>query len=515
MARAAAALLPLLACVHATQHSLSLGPRAAASWMRTACGPSDQVTSWGAALDPNSVLPEYPRPQAVRGLGFHVMNGLWEWEVSSENATVPFGRQLNDTLLVPFPPESCLSGVGAWGRYPQGSFRHMFYRVIFDAPWSVGGKDLGTSLNFGAVDWRTTVYVNGFQLSSHDGGFDGFTLDVTGALKQTQNELIVRVYDPSDEGFQPNGKQRISAVDSPSGDTYVPSSGIWQTVWLEQVPLAVSISKLVIDVDAEAVTLTVQTVPPSAAALHVTVTLDGTPVTSFDGSADNTPQRIAIPNPQLWRVGKPVLYDMVVNVSRGGGTDSMASYFGLRTVTLLPYTVPSTGLQVGVDRPGKDLPGSPFTLPTADPNLCWAQCNTTAGCAAWAYGVPSCGGGPSQAQCWLKSVSEGALSASACRVSGAQGGYVGMRPAINGQFTFLAGWLDQSWWPGECDSGAGMGGYSSASAGTRFGCALCNALTSTPPAHPDGEYTAPSDDALAFDLRQIRCVEGALRRCMG
>lgn len=473
-ALAAAAIFTAAA---ATQHSLTLGPNAAAKWSRAECGPGDQVTQWGAAVDPNNVLPEHPRPQLYRDAAIHMMNGVWEWQVAaSESDPVPFGQQLNGTILVPFPPEACLSGIGAWGDYAPGSFKYMFYRVVFDAPagWPVNSPSAGTLLHFDAVDWRSTVYLNGAPLGApHEGGYDAFEFDVSSALKAAANELIVRVFDPSDQGYQVNGKQRISAINNPGGDTYVPSSGIWLPVWLEQVPLPVRVARLDYVTDTSGVTLTATTEPPSTpCAVHVVVTApSGAQAVVFDGVA-NAPQRIDVPSPVLWSVGNGNLYTVRVTVTAvdSSSSDTVNSYFGLRTVSLLPYTtpaVPMTGPQAGVDRPGDDLPGSPFNLPSADPNLCWAACNTTAGCAAWAYGVPNCGGDPAQAQCWLKAQDQPS-GAQACRVSGSQGTppAPGMRPAVNGKFVFLAGWLDQSWWP-------------------------------------DGEYTAPSDEALSFDLEAL------------
>jgi hypothetical protein len=151
-------------------------------------------------------------------------------------------------------------------------------------------------------------------------------------------------------------------------------------------------------------------------------------------------------------------------------TDSVTSYAGMRTFTL-GWTQrpgkPPTGPQAGVDRPGGDLPGSPFTLPSADPNKCWAACNGTTACAAWAYAVPGCDSF-AQPTCWLKGADQ-ATTDNKCRVSGAQGSPAdNVRvPLLNGAKQFLAGWLDQSYWP-------------------------------------DGQYTAPSDAALRFDIQAVR-----------
>jgi len=128
---------------------------------------------------------------------------------------------------------------------------------------------------------------------------------------------------------------------------------------------------------------------------------------------------------------------------------------------------PPTGPQKGIDRSGADLPGYPIQLPSADPNLCWALCNKTAACQAWAYAVPKCDS-IQNPTCWLKSGYPG-TSSNKCRVSGAQGipASIVKRPRLNGEELFLAGWLDQSWWP-------------------------------------DGLYTAPSDDALMFDVQAVK-----------
>lgn len=145
------------------------------------------------------------------------------------------GKTLASSILVPFPVESCLSGVA-----PNSSdniVMKMWYRITFDAPAleTMDGSHL--QLNFGAIDWNSTVYLNRKMLGNHVGGYDGFSFTIDpSALNPSGNELIVYVYDPSDTGSQPNGKQRISAISQPGGDTYTPSSGIWQTVWIESVP---------------------------------------------------------------------------------------------------------------------------------------------------------------------------------------------------------------------------------------------------------------------------------------
>jgi len=144
----------------------------------------------------------------------------------------------------------------------------------------------------------------------------------------------------------------------------------------------------------------------------------------------------------------------------------------MRTFTLenvMSPPTPDTGPQQGIDRPGADLPGYPIRLSSANPNLCWDLCNKTAACLAWAYEVPTSDcGNTANPQCWLKSVDTGSTN-NKCRVSGAksQPGRMVRRPVLNGKFVFLAGWLDQSFWP-------------------------------------DGQYTAPTDEALAYDLQAVK-----------
>lgn len=228
VSRAASAALVLLASSVSGYfvHQHSAAHKAEAAWQRTKCGSpavadqADLITQWGATVTPDNVLPEYPRPQMTRDAASTSLNlnGLWEFQLASADDAIPFGVTLNQTILVPFPLEACLSGAFAWPAYSK----YLFYRVLFDAPALAAGTTL---LHFGAVDWNTTVYLNGVAVGSHVGGYDGFSFDVSAQLAATDNELIVSVYDPSDDGAQPEGKQRISAINHPGGDTYTPSSG--------------------------------------------------------------------------------------------------------------------------------------------------------------------------------------------------------------------------------------------------------------------------------------------------
>src|SRR5689334_14144424 len=196
------------------------------------------MTRWAANVDPGNVLPEYPRPQLVRSR-WENLNGLWQFAVVSDSASPPpFGRDLSERILVPFAMESSLSGVG---RHAE----RVVYRRTFRRPANMrAGEHL--LIHFGAVDWRTTVYVNGKRLLEHVGGYTPFTVDATLALAggSAEQELVVAVFDPTDAFGQPRGKQ----VSTPRDIWYTPVTGIWQTVWVEPVP-ATSIENLVLTPD--------------------------------------------------------------------------------------------------------------------------------------------------------------------------------------------------------------------------------------------------------------------------
>jgi hypothetical protein len=214
------------------------------SWKRTRCGPEDIPTQYADDVNPSDPLPEYPRPQLTRvniafGAAWATLNGLYEYgPASSLDAPPPFGVSLPSSILVPFPPESCLSGLGAFNSWPMSTpdFSLSWYRVVFDSPLPSPMAGTSTLLHFGACDWNCSVWLNRKFLGNHIGGYDGFTFDVTAVLGASGNELIVLAFDPTEKGDQPAGKQLTKAILTPAGDKYTPSSGIWQTVWLETAP---------------------------------------------------------------------------------------------------------------------------------------------------------------------------------------------------------------------------------------------------------------------------------------
>ena len=280
-------------------------------------------SKFAADVSPTNALPEYPRPQMVRNEWIN-LNGLWDFvSMSSYNNAIPTSgfRQ----ILVPYCVESALSGIKA-------HYESMAYRRNMTVPASWAGKRV--LLNFEAVDWRCTVYVNGEEVGTHDGGYDPFTFDVTDKVNfGQQNEVSLKVFDPTDRWSVPRGKQ----VRSPGGIFYTACSGIWQTVWMEAVNVSyIKDFHLTPDIDAE--TLTV-----NATAGGGTDNVSKLKVAAYHGTkkvaeAEGQPGEdivLSITNPDLWSPDHPFLYDLKLElIDKQGKKDQVQSYFGMRKISL-------------------------------------------------------------------------------------------------------------------------------------------------------------------------------------
>ena len=302
-------------------------PVSAAEW-QPAAGPLK--TRWAKDVSPDKVHPEYPRPQMVRQEWVN-LNGLWDYAVMDWAENLNVYRRPTTTwgkILVPFPIESSLSGVGKRVTDKQ----ILLYARKFKAQkLPEGGRLL---LHFGAVDWEATVSVNGTKVGEHRGGYDPFTFDITAALKpgDVEQELIVAVSDPTDSSFQPRGKQ----VANPHGIWYTPVTGIWQTVWLEPVPrVYVDSIKIVPDLDQSQLRVTVNYGPDSPRATTVTVTDGDRKVAEQTVVTGDGEIVITIPDAKLWSPESPFLYGLTVKaVCEGTDCDAVDSYFAMRKISL-------------------------------------------------------------------------------------------------------------------------------------------------------------------------------------
>ena len=264
------------------------------------------MTPWGEHLDENCILTEYPRPQMRRD-SYINLNGRWEYAITDSDESP---RHWDGTILVPFSPESALSGVGRSLQPGQT----LWYRREVIVPQGFIPADGRLLLHFGAVDQEAAVYWNGRLLGRHMGGYNAFTLDATDALGP-RNSLVVRVHDDTDASFHSRGKQKTRR----GGIWYTPQSGIWQTVWMEAVPRHYIESLRIVPLfDQSAVEVMVRCSQP----LQCEATVDGRTVPFTSGE----PARIPMPDFRAWSPEDPYLYDLSVTL----GEDRVESYFGMR-----------------------------------------------------------------------------------------------------------------------------------------------------------------------------------------
>ncbi len=340
-----------LACAAAAwllaQSSLAADPE----W-RPAAGPL--ATRWAKDVSPRNALPEYPRPQMIRERWLN-LNGLWSYAV--KGLADPQPETFPGQILVPYPIESALSGV----MKPLGEKQLLWYRRTFELPAAWRGDRV--LLHFGAVDWEAKVWVNGREAGAHRGGYDAISFDITRLLAPgpAKQEILVSVFDPTDKGDQPRGKQ----TSKPEGIFYTPASGIWQTVWLEPLPdatlkartagAAAALSgpaddagiesvRVTPDIDAGVARIEVRLLGGKSGfsgyygftkyTVRATALVKGKKIATVEGPLA---EGVALPVPkaELWTPDHPFLYDLRVELLAGGrAVDSVRSYFGMRKISL-------------------------------------------------------------------------------------------------------------------------------------------------------------------------------------
>lgn len=282
-------------------------------------------TAWAEQVNPQQVLPEYPRPIMERA-DWQNLNGEWDYAIRPKGEVEP--ATFDGKILVPFAVESSLSGV----QQMVGEANELWYKRTFQVPSAWKGKEI--LLHFGAVDWQADVFVDDVLIGSHVGGYTPFSLNVTPYLsaKSATHKLVVRVWDPSDKGYQPRGKQ----VSNPEGIWYTPVTGIWQTVWLEPVNAShITAIKAIPDVDKQVMHVTVSTCSPSLASDIIEVELldKGQVIASAKG-VQGKELRLAVKQPTLWEPSNPYLYDMKVRLTKNGrSVDEVKSYTAFRKIS--------------------------------------------------------------------------------------------------------------------------------------------------------------------------------------
>ena len=281
------------------------------------------MTDFAQQVDTNNPLPEYPRPQMVRS-NWLSLNGIWQFQAGVSNDPVPVNQTLSGQILVPFPMESAISGVKQY-------HDRAWYRRTFTVPAGWTGQRI--LLHLDAVDWESEVFINGASVGVHKGGYDPATYDITSYLVGTgAQELIVRIYDPTDGGGQPRGKQTLY----PGGIMYTSCSGIWQPVWLEPAP-ATSIAslRLVPDIDNQRLSVTANISGAPAGLTVNAIARVGSNIVSSVSGTPGTALLLPVPNATLWTPTNPFLYDLDVTLSDGAtAVDSVTSYFGMRKISL-------------------------------------------------------------------------------------------------------------------------------------------------------------------------------------
>ncbi|MBQ8815968.1 MAG: beta-galactosidase [Lachnospiraceae bacterium] len=277
--------------------------------------------------------PEHPKPQFYRD-SWRNLNGLWDFDFDFGDSGKARGwadrTDYPHRILVPFCPESKLSGIG----YTDFMDAVWYHRTIFISAEELQGRVL---LHFGAVDYRCEVFVNGKSADTHTGGYTSFSFDITELLTEGENSLTVYAADDVRTHKQPAGKQCSQYASY--GCYYTRTTGIWQTVWLEFVPKTYMTGlELIPDPDNSCAHLKICTnTPILGQKVHIEASLRGTCVGSVtvNGGGSCTMAALPLSVKELWEPNSPSLYDLTLTLMDGDqAVDTVNSYFGLRSIAL-------------------------------------------------------------------------------------------------------------------------------------------------------------------------------------
>jgi hypothetical protein len=280
------------------------------------------LTKWAADVDPLKPWLQYPRPDMVRN-AWMSLNGLWDYSITQKGIKP---EKWDGSILVPYPLESALSGV----RKKISENENLWYKRTFKVPnvW----KKKHILLNFEACDWETTIWIDGNEVGTHRGGYDPFTFDITKSLSpESIHQLLVCVWDPTDKGTQPRGKQ----VSTPGSIWYTPTTGIWQTVWIEPVNESYIASfRTVTNAGNGKVVFKTEVKNGSSASLLFKIKKEGKTIATASGTSDNE-ITLQIKDPVLWSPDRPFLYDVTIELINNNRTvDKVTSFTGLRKISL-------------------------------------------------------------------------------------------------------------------------------------------------------------------------------------
>jgi len=282
------------------------------------------MTRWSKEVAPGTTWTEYPRPQMKRS-NWENLNGLWDYAITDTTAGIP--TEWDGKILVPYPIESALSGVM---KRVTAADRIWYQR---DLKIKAHLKSKRILLNFEAVDWRTRVFIDGKEVGNHQGGYDPFSVDITDHVKAgIVHKLTISVWDPSTEGYQPVGKQFTEQ----GGIWYTPSSGIWQTIWLEKVAEThITDYQVIPDIDKRRVHVKITGKEIRGQdRLQIKILDKNKVVATGEGYPDEVIS-IKMDPMHLWSPEDPYLYDIQINIIRKSAVvDQVTGYFGMRKISI-------------------------------------------------------------------------------------------------------------------------------------------------------------------------------------